>query len=144
MMKDQRANEIRWYTERQNLKQTQANRTASAAKAQSIIKSLNTSFYGSPPEMENPEVKQERELNDFDRKIYTAQLAMEQSMTAELKALGVPFFGTNQSLVIPDDANLSKEQIQDAASKHSPRITESQLLELQRKMVKHLEDLYRD
>lgn len=135
---------MRWYTERQNLKQTQANRSQSAAKAQSILKSLNTSFYGAPQGPEQMEVNKETELAEFDQKIYSAQKAMETAMTAELKSLGVPFFGTKENLVVPDDYDMSEQQTPEDHPKYSTVITESQLLDLKRKMVKHLEDLYRD
>ncbi|CAK3816949.1 Hypothetical predicted protein [Lecanosticta acicola] len=144
MIKDQRAHEMRWYTERQNLKQTQANRSQSAAKAQSILKSLNTSFYGAPPAPESPEISKEAELADFDRKIYSAQKAMDTAMTAELKSLGVPFFGTKEHLVVSDNPGVSNHKGPEDQPKHSQIVTESQLLDLRRKMVKHLEDLYRD
>ncbi|KXT00192.1 hypothetical protein AC578_7022 [Pseudocercospora eumusae] len=144
MIKDQRANEMRWYSERQNLKQTQANRSSSAARAQSILKSLNTSFYGSPPEVVEPEVDKERELAEFDQKLYSAQVAMESAMILELKGLGVPFFGTDTSLVVSNDRDPSKEPNPQNTPKWSPLVTEDQLMALRRKMVQHLEDLYKD
>lgn len=143
-MKDQTANEMRWYTDRQNLKQTQANRSSSAAKAQSILKTLNTSFYETPPTVDQAEVDPEAELAAFDRKIYAAQLDMETAMSGELKALGVPFFGTDQTLVVSDEKDATKEKVLDGHPKWSPLVTQSQLLGLRRKMVQHLEDLYRE
>lgn len=144
MIKDQRANEMRWYSERQSLKQTQANRSSSAARAQSILKSLNTSFYGSPPEVVEPEVDKERELAEFDQKLYSAQVAMESAMIQELKGLGVPFFGTDPSLVVSNDRDPSKKSDPQNTPKWSPLVTEDQLMALRRKMVQHLEDLYKD
>ncbi|EME88566.1 uncharacterized protein MYCFIDRAFT_209845 [Pseudocercospora fijiensis CIRAD86] len=144
MIKDQRANEMRWYSERQSLKQTQANRSSSAARAQSILKSLNTSFYGSPPEVVEPEVDKERELAEFDQKLYSAQVTMESAMILELKGLGVPFFGTDASLVVSNDSDLSKDANSQNNPKWSPLVTEDQLMVLRRKMVQHLEDLYKD
>ena len=102
---------MRWYTERQNLKQTQANRSSSAARAQSILKTLNTSFYGSPPAVDQVEVDPEAELSAFDRKIYAVQQDMESAMSAELKALGVPFFGTDRTLVMADGEDPSKAKL---------------------------------
>lgn len=90
------------------------------------------------------EVNKETELAEFDQKIYSAQKAMETAMTAELKSLGVPFFGTKENLVVPDDYDMSEQQTPEDHPKYSTVITESQLLDLKRKMVKHLEDLYRD
>lgn len=142
MIKEQRAHEMRWYTERQNLKQTQANRAASAAKAQSILKSLNTGLPGSS--VDQTAVDPESELAAFDCKIYTAQQHMETAMSAELKALGVPFFGTDQTLVVSDGTDPSEVQVTDDRPKWSPLVTESHLFTLRRRMVQHLEDLYRE
>lgn len=135
---------MRWYTERQNLKQTQATRSASASKAQAILKSLNTSLHGARPPVDSTEVDQKSELAQFDEKIYNAQQAMEAAMIAELKGLGVPFFGTNPSLVVPDGYDLSNKPLPQSHPKWSVVVTENQLLALRRKMVIHLEDLYRD
>lgn len=142
MIKEQRAHEMRWYTERQNLKQTQANRASSAAKAQSILKSLNKSLHGSP--VDQVAVDPKSELAAFDCKVYTAQEDMEAAMSAELKALGVPFFGTDQTLVVSDGTDLSEVQVPDDRPKWSQLVTESHLLILRRRMVQHLEDLYRE
>lgn len=143
-MKEQRAHEMRWYTERQNLKQTQANRSLSAAKAQSILKSLNPSFSASSTSADQAEVDSGAELVAFDRKIYAAQQDMEMAMSVELKSLGVPFFGTDQTLIVPDGKQTSEVQVADDHPKWSPIVTESDLLTLRRKMVQYLEDLYRE
>lgn len=145
MMQEQRAHEMRWYQERQALKQTQASRGSSSARALSILQSLNPAHI---PETElQPKDRLEAEsaeLAAFDGKVYAAQQDMEVGMTAQLKALGVPFFGTNEKLVLEDDHDNSELQLPVSHSKHSPPVTETQLLELRRKMVGHLEDLYRD
>ncbi|KAK3724213.1 hypothetical protein LTR37_001338 [Vermiconidia calcicola] len=140
MMSDQRKNELRWYSERQSLKNTQANRANSSAKAASILQSLGGGgFSGS-----HGAVDQEAELAAFDRKIYAAQEGMETAMTAELKGLGVPFFGTDRDLVLMDDAQAPSEPSLRNQPRWSPFVTEEQLLELRRRMVGYLEDLYRD
>ena len=81
MMRDQRAHEMRWYTERQTLKQTQISRSSSAAKALSILQSLNQGAAGPTIEPQSDEAK-EAELAVFDRKVYSAQHSMEEAMTA--------------------------------------------------------------
>lgn len=143
-MQDQKIHEMRWYTERQNLKQIQFNRSTSAANAQKILSSLPALSAGSANIETHVEIDQEAELAEFDRKIYAAQQAMDAGMTAEMKRLGVPFFGTNASLVVEDGRDISKEPLPDDHPKFSPLVTETQLLQLRRKMVAHLEDLYRD
>ena len=77
---------------------------------------------------------------------------MNESMSQVLKHLGVPFFGTHAALILPDhdgngDQNEKKdEQIVDAQGerpKWSPRVTAKELMELKRKMVGYLEDMYK-
>lgn len=138
MMRDQRSHEMRWYSERQSLKQSQASRSGSAAKALSILQTLSRSEQPVEATAQSEEEKQS-ELSAFDRKLYAAQVAMETAMTAELKGLGVPFFGTPDHLVISDDG-----QIPAGSSSVGSAVTEAELLKLRRKMVSHLEDLYRD
>lgn len=143
MIDSQRKHELQWYSERQALKQAQAKRSAASAKAQSILQSLGNGTAAEPPATQSESDKQV-ELATFDRKIYAAQAAMEEAMVGELKGLGVPFFGTEASLVVPDGSDASKCQGMEIHAKWSPVVTESDLMALRRKMVGHLEDLYRD
>lgn len=138
MIEDQRKHELRWYSERQSLKHTQAKRAGSAAQAQSILQSLSRT---SAPAENRVEVDHEAELAAFDQKIYEAQRSMQTAMVAELKGLGVPFFGTDQSVVVSEAI---EEQPPGDRPKWSPIVTEAELLELRRRMVRHLEDLYKD
>jgi len=142
MMRDQRAHEMRWYTERQTLKQTQISRSSSASKAMAILQSLNQGAAGPAVEPQSDEAK-EAELAVFDRKVYSAQHSMEEAMTAELKGLGVPFFGTSLDLIVADDQQVALN----ASASHpkwSPPVTVTELMDLKRKMIAHLETLYRD
>jgi hypothetical protein len=143
MMRDQRSHEMRWYTERQALKQAQTSRSSSAARALSILQSLSQGAARAAVEPQSDEAK-EAELAVFDRKVYTAQHSMEEAMTAELKGLGVPFFGTSLDLVITDDQQAAVATSSASRSKWSLLVTETELLDLKRKMVTHLEMLYRD
>lgn len=142
MMQDQRSHEMRWYAERQALKQAQINRTGSSAKALSILQSLNGGVLDHASSNANDDNADE--LRRFDQKVHAAQSAMEANMTAELKGLGVPYFGTDDNLVVADGYDVSKEQPPADHPKWSPVVTESELLSLRRRMVGHLEDLYRD
>ncbi|KAK3673013.1 hypothetical protein LTR78_007124 [Recurvomyces mirabilis] len=138
MMDDQRKHEMRWYSERQALKQSQVTRVDASAKAQSILQALGT---GTPaPATAQTDVEKDAELAAFDRKIFAAQVAMEEAMTGELKGLGVPFFGTKTDLIrgdasiVPMGGGLNGNAL----------VNEVDLMALRRKMVQHLEDLYRD
>ena len=143
MMDDQRKHEMRWYSERQALKQSQVTRKNSSAQAASIMRSLGAI---SPPAAtpEQSEADDRAELAAYDRKLYSAQVSMEEAMSAELKGLGVPFFGTNLDLVVPDGWDGSNEHLREGRAAWSPLVTESELLGLRKEMVKHLELLYRD
>ena len=74
---------------------------------------------------------------------------MNESMSQVLKHLGVPFFGTHAALILPDhDGNEGgKEKVVDVQGerpKWSPRVTCKELMELKRKMVGYLEDMYKN
>lgn len=143
MMADQRKHELRWYTERQGLKTAQSNRGASSAQAHSILQSLGGSTGPQSSDVATP-ANHAAELTKLDRKIFLAQQEMEAAMTAELKGLGVPFFGTEPGYIVHDnDDGLARQQAGSRAE-WSPYVTQAQLTELRRRMVAHLEDLYRD
>ena len=143
MMEDQKKHEMQWYSERQALKQALANRADSAAQAHSILQSLTRGGNESSALSDSAD-DAEAELSVFDQKTYAAQRELQVSMTAELKGLGVPFFGTDASLVVADESNSSLRSAREGLPKWSAIVTETQLLELRRRMVGHLEDLYRD
>jgi len=144
MMDDQQKHEMRWYSERQNLKQMQVNRKASSAKAASILQSLGNGTSSNTSADASSELNDQAELAEYDRKLYSAQASMEEAMTAELKGLGVPFFGTDSNLVVPDGYDVGKEQLPESHPRWSTLVTESELLALRRRIVGHLEDLYKD
>jgi hypothetical protein len=64
---------------------------------------------------------------------------MVDSQSSALKVLGVPFFGVRPHLLASDD-----ETSPTAADGTPTKITQTQILELQRKMLTHLLDLYGD
>lgn len=107
-----------------------------------------------PSTVQTPEEKA-AELAAYDQKLYKAQCDMNESMSQVLKHLGVPFFGTHAALILPD----SKEKVMSQAGKDggedkevdaqgdrpkwSPRVTAKELMELKRRMVEYLEDMYK-
>ena len=141
-MEDQKRHELQWYRDRQALKHSQASRATASARAQSILSSLGTRASNGASSAQTQDEKQD-ELAEFDRKIYTAQVSMENAMTSELKGLGVPFFGTRSELIAPD-SNHADHSAPDSIATTLSVIAESELLALRRRMVQHLEDLYRD
>ena len=107
------------------------------------MQSLNQGAAGPAVEPQSDEAK-EAELAIFDRKVYSAQHSMEEAMTAELKGLGVPFFGTSLDLIVADDQQATLAASSASRPKGSPLVTEAELMDLKRKMIGHLEMLYRD
>jgi hypothetical protein len=106
-----------------------------------------------PATPQTPEEKA-AELHAYDQKLYKAQCAMNESMSQVLKHLGVPFFGTHAALILPDSVGntemVGKDDkgnkvidTQGDRPKWSPRITAKELMELKRRMVEHLEDMYK-
>lgn len=87
---------------------------------------------------QTPEREQE-ELKQYDAKVYRASKAMVESQTSSLKVLGVPFFGVRPHLLASED-----EVVEVGVDGLPAKITHSQVLELQRKMLTHLLDLYGD
>jgi len=84
-----------------------------------------------------------KELETFDMKVYKAQTQMVREMSARLRSLGVPFFGTKSELVrspgkdaVGDGDGVQKEE--------KGTIDEADLVKLQRKMLGILEDLCSD
>lgn len=142
-MRDQRAQEMRWYSERQAIKRNQANRSASSAQALSILQSLNGTGTGGIHQPQSEHDKQ-AELAVFDQKVYTAQHTMNTAMTSELKGLGVPFFGTSEALIVKAGEDVMSIELPDGQPKYSQLVTDDELRSLRRRMVSHLEDLYRD
>ena len=88
-----------------------------------------------------------RELKAFDNKVYNASEKLVGSMSAELKQLGVPFFGVQPDLVITlsrENKVPSDSTFEQRAGLSRGKVSKSDLLELQRKMIQYLEDMYRD
>ena len=85
-------------------------------------------------------------MSAYDQKVYRASKAMVESQTSALKVLGVPFFGTRPFLIVHDDEQQSKSETSDslAPDQNDGKITETQLLVLQRKMLNHLMELHGD
>lgn len=68
---------------------------------------------------------------------------MVDSQTSSLKVLGVPFFGVKPHLV--SGASYDPTEVTDSQSVPTGgKISKEQLLELQRKMLNHLMELYED
>lgn len=83
------------------------------------------------------------QLKAYDLKVHRAQREMFVAMSAQLKGLGVPFFGVKAELIAPADGQMSAMNL-GAGAVSKAKITEDELLKLQRKMLQYLEDMYKD
>ncbi|KAF2196452.1 hypothetical protein GQ43DRAFT_256912 [Delitschia confertaspora ATCC 74209] len=95
--------------------------------------------------LRTPETDRE-ELNRFDRKVYQCCRDLMKSQSSELKRLGVPFFGVRDDLIIDGtgDPSDTSDSVAGQPSNASGKITKGQLLDLQRQMLRHLEDMYKE
>lgn len=66
---------------------------------------------------------------------------MTEVQTLELKRLGVPFFGLRPDLLLADN---EVDDGDGSTANGQPKINRKQLLQLQRKMLTHLEEMYGD
>jgi len=83
------------------------------------------------------------ELKVFDGKVYRAQTQMVKEMSAKLKGLGVPFFGTKGELVRKKGQEIEEDKGERKVEggQEGKMIDEGELVELQRRMIGILEDL---
>lgn len=68
---------------------------------------------------------------------------MVESQTSSLKVLGVPFFGVKPDFILDDDEE-SLATDDENQGQVERKVTKKQILELQRKMLNHLMELYGD
>ncbi|KAF2235399.1 hypothetical protein EV356DRAFT_531843 [Viridothelium virens] len=149
MIRDQRRHEQQWYMQRQDFKQQMASRGKGIQQVQNVLQSL-----GSQAKVDTAALtpkEQEEELRKFDAKIYKAQCGMANAMSAELKALGVPFFGIEGSLIVKSSNDSSADPVGAkglSTSSDAPlqpgQIQKEELVKLQRQMLQYLEDMYKD
>ncbi|KAF2769573.1 hypothetical protein EJ03DRAFT_327178, partial [Teratosphaeria nubilosa] len=143
MIENQRKNEMIWYQQRLDLKKAHAIGPSSSTQVASILANLNGDPAG-PENAVDDEAAKQKELADLDRKIYAAQVSMEEAMTAELKGLGVPFFGTDPGLILEERKEGERGVVPVGRLECSRLVTRAEMVGLRRRMVEHLEVLYRD
>ncbi|KAH7077917.1 hypothetical protein BKA63DRAFT_601939 [Paraphoma chrysanthemicola] len=143
LMKEQEGNLKQWEAGRERLIEDHKLKRENERTHRAAL-SLPGLLDGSPL-LRTPE-REEAELSQYDAKVYRACKAMTESQTSSLKVLGVPFFGLKPHLVIidSDDSSTTKDAPQASDGASSQKITKKQLLELQRKMLNHLMELYGD
>ncbi|PBP26895.1 hypothetical protein BUE80_DR002217 [Diplocarpon rosae] len=142
MIKVQREHEEQWWNGREILIEKQKARKENQKKLDDVLKAVGGAVTGgfsnnSPDELA-------KELGTFDMKVYRAQLQMVKEMNAKLRSLGVPFFGTRSDLVRPVGKENAFSNGKSDPEARKGMIDEAELVKLQRKMLKILEDLCSD
>lgn len=72
---------------------------------------------------------------------------MQEAITADLVGYGVPFFDVRPDLLEEDDEVGETAKVglsMNAARKASGKVGKVELTQLQRRMIQHLEDMYKD
>ncbi|KAH8732394.1 hypothetical protein GQ44DRAFT_697577 [Phaeosphaeriaceae sp. PMI808] len=142
LMKDQEENVRQWDAGRTRLIDDQKLKRENEQTHRSAL-SLPGLLEGKPL-LCTPE-REQAELSQYDAKVYRACKAMTDSQTSSLKVLGVPFFGTRPHLILHESEDLpSAASTEHQSSANGQNITKSQHLELQRKMLNHLLEMYGD
>ncbi|PVH87261.1 hypothetical protein DL98DRAFT_270015 [Cadophora sp. DSE1049] len=139
MMKNQRDHEEEWWNGRQILIEKQRARKEGQQKLDDVLKAVGGAV--TPGFTSNHSDNHAKELETFDMKVYKAQMQMVKEMTAKLRSLGVPFFGTRSDLVRPIGKEANASSGTPDRKDEKGLIDEIELVKLQRKMLAILEDL---
>ncbi|KAK9448967.1 uncharacterized protein V1518DRAFT_416826 [Limtongia smithiae] len=97
LRKHQDDHEVQWYAGREELVEKYKQRRENRTKVASLLSNAggNTAV---PTPSEAQDVAEElEELQQYDRKVYNASLALVMSMSRELAALQIPFFCNDSS-----------------------------------------------
>ncbi|KAI9713286.1 MAG: hypothetical protein M1828_001459 [Chrysothrix sp. TS-e1954] len=137
MIKNQHDHERQWWSGREAILQRQKDAKADSKKIDDVLKTI-----GGQPTKGKPVHNDAAELKRYDVKVHKASKTMMDGMTAELRVASVPFFCTKPSLVVDTGQAETARSTGQADSQGS--ITRKRFTELQRKMLQHLEDLFKD
>ncbi|KAI9778874.1 MAG: hypothetical protein M1839_007837 [Geoglossum umbratile] len=136
MITVQHDHEKQWWEGRQALLKKQNARVEGKKKLDEVLRSVG-GIVPAGDSISTPE-QNAQELRTYDRKVYKASLDMAQAMKSELKALGIPFFGTRSNLV---KGNEIGSALGEPVCDESGVVGEQELVELQKRMLGLLEDL---
>ena len=138
LISNQHRHERDWWKARNAIAKRQSNRTATQAKAADLLKSIGGLVNENSSGSNDPDVAK-RELVDFDRKIHGELVRLTADSDRVLRRLGVPFFAIRHELMIKGD-----KEVPLGEQTGSGKLTKQELVELQKKMLLHLEDLFMD
>lgn len=131
LIKNQHDNERQWWAGREALIAKHKDRVENKKKADDLLRSLGAArSYGisNPP---STAAEEKAEVERYDKKVYTALSEMVAAIDRELTTLRVPFFAIKHELV-------------QKAGGAEGVLCKAELVELQKKMLQLLQDLFGD
>ena len=131
LIKNQHDNERQWWAGREALLAKHKGRGESQKKADDLLRSLGAANGHGVGEPSSTAVEEKAELERYDKKVYAALGQMTAAIDRELTMLRAPFFAIKHDLV-------------QETEKSDGVLTKMKLLELQKKMLQLLEDLFGD
>jgi predicted ABC-class ATPase len=131
LIKNQHDNERQWWAGREALVAKHKGRVESKKKADDLLRSLGAVNSCGTGGSSSSAAEEKAELERYDKKVYAALGQMTAAIDRELTVLRVPFFAIRHDLV-------SK------AEEVNGLLNKAKLIELQKKMLHLLEDLFAD
>ncbi|KAI5299819.1 hypothetical protein KEM56_002948 [Ascosphaera pollenicola] len=133
----QHDSENKWWSERNELLEKQHSRAGKQKQLDDALRAIGGAVSKTVP---TPEEDQ-KELNDYDQKIYRELVSLSRMLDRDLRSLRIPFFAIHHDLVRPSDASHPAPATDVTTKKF---ITPQKLGDLQKRMLELLEDLCKD
>jgi len=139
LMKDQERNIKNWESGRQHIIDDQKIKRETERTYRAAL-SLPGLLDKTGP-LRTPE-REKEELDEYDQKVYRACQRLFKAQSEQMKDMGVPFFGLKPQLILPESTEATSGIPATNGSGTNGKISKKQLLELQRKMLNHLVEMY--
>ncbi|GAD93734.1 conserved hypothetical protein [Paecilomyces variotii No. 5] len=145
LIRSQHEHEKQWWSGREALLEKQKARGEKKKKLDEVLRSVGAPVSDSK-EVSTAE-EDRAELSNYDAKVYKASADMSKALDSELRALGIPFFAVNHSLVKAAPGGAEKAISESSATHTKPEgsgdgsLSREELSALQRRMLELLQDL---
>ncbi|MCJ1250811.1 hypothetical protein MMC30_008039 [Trapelia coarctata] len=139
LIASQHQHERQWWDGRVQLVKQQAEREEGRKRVDDVLRSIGGKV--SAPVTGPTPAEGAAELLRYDKKVHRACVDMVNATTAELQAIGIPFFGLRRELVLQEGED--DQGTVEGLKKESGRkkLREDEVLALQKRVVELLEDL---
>ncbi|KAJ5242442.1 Protein of unknown function DUF2458 [Penicillium citrinum] len=135
LIRSQHTHEQQWWRNREALVSRQQSRGEKKKELDAVLRSI-----GAPvDEKAITTTKEEKaELDTYDTKVYQASAKMANALISELRSMDIPFFALKQSLILESD------HPETTSEPGNTKLSRSELVDLQRRMLGLLEDLCKE